>query len=369
MLTTVGSQEGTSTFRVLSVETPIPIGTLVIAESLDEALAFERQLLAQFSRSGTVAMAAVLGIVAYWMVAFGLRPMSAMTKTVEAIASGERAERADAGDGRTEPQRLAAAFNTMLDERDAGEDRLRAFVSNASHELRTPLTSITGYLELYDEGMLEDRAELDDAVRRMRGESARMAMLVEDLLVLARLDEQQPLSLELVDVVPLLADTAAAAEAGHAGRTVRFVGNATSLVIVADALRLQQAITALVNNAMVHTTSDVELVTTVHSSDVELHVVDHGPGIPTGLESEIFERFTRADSSRARDTGGSGLGLPVARAIVEAHGGTLTTRPTPGGGATFVVCLPSGGNVNDEAGSDGELTENSQSHRLNSLPS
>ncbi len=375
ILSTVGSDDGVSTYRVLSVEAPIPIGTLVVGASLDEAIAFERQLLMRFVALA-IAMAAVLGLVAYWMSAFGLRPMSAMTKTIEAIASGDRSERADAGAGRTEPQRLAAAFNTMLDERDAGEDRLRAFVSNASHELRTPLTSINGYLELYDEGMLSDQSELDDAVRRMRAESARMSMLVEDLLVLARLDEQQPLSLDLVDVVPLLTDTAAAAEARHPGRSVRVEGNSSSLV-VADSLRLQQAIVAIVDNAMVHTSSDVELVATrlVATSDtsgdtsVELRVIDHGPGIPAGLESEIFERFARADTSRTRDTGGSGLGLAVAKAIVHAHGGSLMVTPTPQGGATFVVRLPSGGNLNSAAGSDGQLTENSQSSGLNYLSS
>lgn len=374
ILSTVGSENGASTYRVLSVEAPIPIGTLVVGASLDEALSFERQLLIRFVVLAA-AMAAVLGLVAYWMLAFGLRPMSAMTRTIEAIASGERSERADAGDRRTESQRLAAAFNTMLDERDEGEDRLRAFVSNASHELRTPLTSINGYLELYEEGMLNDQSELDDAVRRMRGESARMALLVEDLLLLARLDEQQPLSLDVVDVIALLADTAATAEAGHPGRSVR-VGRAgdgadegddegTSLLVIADGMRLQQAIIAIVNNAMVHTSSDVELVATSDDPGVEVQVIDHGPGIPPGLEFEIFERFARADTSRTRDTGGSGLGLSVAKAIVEAHGGSLVATPTPRGGATFVIRLPSGGNLN--AGTDGGdvLTENSQSSRLN----
>lgn len=339
MLTTDGVA-GDSTFRVLFLPgTDTTLGAVIAlpTDDVDDAV---RQL--SFTFAGAAALVLLtLVLIAYWVSRFGLRPINAMTDVAEAISAGERDRRADVDSDTTEAGRLGRAFNVMLDEHDRSEERLRQFVSNASHELRTPLTSIRGYLDLYSAGGFRKSGELEDAVRRMQAEAERMNLLVDDLLVLAKFDEEQPLDMATVEVDGLARDVVALALAAHPERDIT-VDAPSTVEASADRLRLHQALAALVDNAVRHTPPDASICVNVTRSDgsVRLAVVDHGPGLSDDEMSAVFDRFTRGDASRARRTGGSGLGLSIARTIVRAHGGDITASATPGTGATFTIEIP-----------------------------
>ena len=338
---TTDGADGTSTFRVLFLPGTEASLDAVVAVPVDDVEDTIRQLTYTFvGVAGLVLL--VLIVIASWLNRFGLRPISAMTDVAEAISAGERDRRADVGeDDATEAGRLGRAFNVMLDERDAGEERLRQFVSNASHELRTPLTSIRGYLDLYAAGGFRQPGELDDAVRRLRVEAERMNLLVEDLLVLAKFDEEQPLDMSTVRVDEMVRDVAALALAGHPDRHID-VDAAEEISVDADRLRLHQALVALVDNAIRHTPEDaaIRVAAAITADGVELSVTDTGPGLTADEAAAVFDRFGRGDRSRARRTGGSGLGLSIAQAIVQAHGGEIPVTATPGDGATFTIALP-----------------------------
>ncbi len=341
-LLTLSGQGGISDFRALYIAKPQPgVPPTIVALSLDNVEATAQQLIMIFV-GVAVLMALALGLVAYWVNRFGINPITRMTSTAEAIAAGDRERRAEHYGTNTEAGRLADAFNIMLDERDEAENRLRMFVSNASHELRTPLTSIQGYLDLYTEGGFREEGQLDDAIRRMRAESARMNLLVEDLLLLAKLDEQQALDVGSVELATMLDDVAASALAARPGRTIEVtLEPENGVAVVADPLRLQQAVAILVDNAFTHTPNDTEVRLAARRGDstVTIVVSDDGPGIPAELIDTVFDRFQRADDSRSRHSGGSGLGLAIAKAIVEAHGGTIAAASTVGQGATFTIEL------------------------------
>lgn len=287
-------------------------------------------------------IAAVLGIIVFWVEVLGLRPIRRLTRIADAIAAGERGLRAEGEEERTEAGRLALAFNLMLDERDQGEERLRRFVADASHELRTPLTSIRGYVDLLRDGG-EEPEERADMLRRMAGETSRMGDLVEDLLLLARLDEHRPLRRDPVDLRALLEDAALDARVLQPGRpvTVDLPGDA-ALVIVGDPYRLEQVIGALVHNALTYTEPAAGLVlrAAIAGPDATVEVVDSGPGMDADAAARVFDRFVRGETSRSRSSGGAGLGLSIAQAIVEAHDGTITLETAPGVGCRFTVTLP-----------------------------
>ncbi|MGH1488717.1 MAG: sensor histidine kinase [Acidimicrobiales bacterium] len=343
ILRTVSGEDGISNFRALYLPAPQPgVPISIVARPLDNVEATVRQLVYVFTGVAVV-MALVLSLIAYWVNRFGITPITQMTNTAEAIAAGERERRAERRSATTEAGRLASAFNVMLDERDEAEDRLRHFVSNASHELRTPLTSIRGYLDLYAEGGFRQPGQMDDAVRRMQMESARMNLLVEDLLLLAKLDEQQALEIGPVDLASMLDDVAASALVAKPERSIHVtVNDAGRLLVQADAIRLQQAVAVLIDNALIHTPDDaaVRLSAKANEAAVTVVVSDDGPGIPTDSLEKVFDRFYRADASRSRDSGGSGLGLAIAKAIVEAHSGTITVESTVGYGTSFTIELP-----------------------------
>jgi two-component system OmpR family sensor kinase len=226
------------------------------------------------------------------------------------------------------------------------EDRMRRFVADASHELRTPLTSIRGFSELYRQGAVGDDAILARVMRRIEDESIRMGLLVEDLLLLARLDQQRPLVSEPVDLVPLVTDAVLDAQAVAIDHDLqlRIDTEAASAVVVGDESKLRQVVGNLVSNAVRHTPANTVVVVGLApgpAGQVVLEVSDDGPGLSEHDAPRVFERFYRADPSRTRMTGGgNGLGLSIVAGLVSAHQGRVEAAPTPGGGATFRVLLP-----------------------------
>jgi two-component system OmpR family sensor kinase len=228
---------------------------------------------------------------------------------------------------------------------------MRRFVSDASHELRTPLVTIRGFSELYRHGALSNPDDVGMAMGRIESEAKRMGTMVEDLLTLARLDEQRPVLLRPVDLLPIGHDAVVDAQASAPDRPVRLVGlhdgHAPSAApALGEEGRLRQVVGNLVGNALRYTPTGSPLEIAVGTAYDDgrpvsvLEVRDHGPGISEKDAPKIFERFYRADTSRTRETGGTGLGLAIVAAIVGAHGGSVRHRPTPGGGATFVIALP-----------------------------
>lgn len=337
---TVGGQDGETRFRAAFHTDPDSGATIVIAlplTEIDEAVDRLRTVLL----IGGLAIGAVLLVSAWWVQRLGLRPVARVTSVADAIAKGSRGLRVeDAGRG-TEADRLAAAFNVMLDEREATEHRLRTFISDASHELRTPLTSIRGYLDLYREGGFRGAGELDDVVRRLSQESSRMQELVEDLLLLARLDEHPPLRSETVDVGQLLDDAATDARVLQPERPITVEVHDPPVQAQGDAVRLQQVVGILVSNALAHTDRECSLRLSARRSDrgCTIVVADTGTGLGPADAERVFDRFYRGDHSRARSTGGAGLGLSIARSIVEAHDGEISLSTAPGKGCTFTVRL------------------------------
>lgn len=274
----------------------------------------------------------------------GLQPLSQMATTAHDITShdltdsGRLPVRADGSGGGVEVEELRTAFNTMLDHidsslaaRTAAEQRLRRFVADASHELRTPLTSLRGYADLFRYAAANEPAEREAHLEKMRFEAARMSLLLDDLLLLARLDSAEvetPLRLETVDLVSLASDAASAFVAAYPGHPLTTDFGDGPIVLRADPMRLRQVMDNLLTNAAVHTPSGTPVSLSVFPSGVT--ITDAGPGIPLADQARIFDRFYRVDDSRARNRGGSGLGLAVVHSLVTAHGGTVELTSAPG---------------------------------------
>jgi two-component system, OmpR family, sensor kinase len=271
-----------------------------------------------------------------------------MAQKSRAIAAGDLSQRVEPNDPRTEVGQLGDALNAMLaeierafDERAAAEERLRQFVADASHELRTPVTSIRGYAELFRRGASDRPADLANVMRRIEQEGERMGELVEELLLLARLDQGLPLEREPVDVAIVVEAAVDAARAADSERPID-VDSHCPLVVLGAESRLRQVVDNLLTNALVHTPAGTPVHVRLAAEDerVVLEVSDEGPGVPADEADRIFERFHRIDRSRARSQGGVGLGLAIVRSVVEAHGGAVRYRPRLGGGSVFRVSLP-----------------------------
>jgi two-component system OmpR family sensor kinase len=348
---TTTADGGDPTYRAVAAAlTPGP-GTLIVAVPLTEVSAtLDRLLGVELVVSG-IALLLVAGF-ALWLVRLGLRPLEGIGATAGAIAAGDLSRRVEPATERTEVGRLGLALNAMLaqieaafEERRASEDRLRRFVADASHELRTPLTSIRGYAELFRRGADSRPEDLAKSMQRIEVEAARMGVLVEDLLLLARLDQGRPLEREQVDLARVVEEAVDSARAVEPDRPIDLELHPTS--VFGDEGRLRQAVDNLLDNARVHTPASSRVRVTLGSdtdaSSLLLSVADEGPGLTSDVATRAFERFYRGDPSRSRSMGGAGLGLSIVAAIVEAHGGTVTVRSEEGAGATFEVRLPVSG--------------------------
>jgi two-component system, OmpR family, sensor kinase len=333
--------------RASSARGPVPGVTLVVAIPLketDEVL--DRLLRVEALVIGGVLL--VLGIAAAWLVRLGLLPLDRMGTTARVIAGGDLTRRVSPATPRTEVGRLGLALNAMLDrledafaKRQESEDRLRRFLSDASHELRTPLASIRGYAELHRMGAASEPAEVERAMRRIEAEATRMGVLVEDLLALARLDEQRDPVRRRVDVAGLARDAVGDARATAPDRSFELRAERGAEVL-ADPHQLRQVLANLLRNAIVHTPAGtpVEVTVATEGDDVRIDVRDHGPGLPTADADALFDRFWRAEGGRERGKAGAGLGLAIVAGIVEAHRGRVAAADAPGGGARFTVLLP-----------------------------
>jgi two-component system OmpR family sensor kinase len=348
---TVNGQKGAGTrYRVLAQRDPrestINVAAIPLRatdDNLNRLLAVEALVVA--------AVLLALGLASWVVVRVGLLPLDRMGHTAGAIAAGDLSHRIESTDPRTEVGRLGIALNAMLDrleqafgEREASEDRLRRFIADASHELRTPLASIRGYAELFRMGAAREPEEVEKAMRRIEDESARMGVLVEDLLMLARLDEVADAPYVEVDLPTVVREAVDDGRASAPDRkiTTRIDGQATA---VGDGDQLRQVLGNLLRNAFVHTPggTPIEVTLARDGDEVRLEVRDHGPGLPTSDAEALFERFWRSEGGRERGKGGAGLGLAIVAAIVDAHGGRVRAGNAPDGGATFVVTLPGAG--------------------------
>lgn len=312
------------------------------------------------SRIGTFVLVLVLVIVGLVILAgrkgvsVALRPLERMRETAQRIsgmqlASGEVAltERVEVDEPDTEVGQLGNAFNRMLDNIDealtarrTSEAKVRQFVADASHELRTPLTAIRGYSELTRRHNMDVSEDVRHALSRIESESIRMTELVEDLLLLARLDEGRDLELRPLDVSALIKDAVKDAQVAGSDHTWT-VKASRSLKVAADKHRLHQVITNLLANARTHTPAGTAVTVTATGTDTDVTIVvaDNGPGIPADIQNSLFERFVRADTSRQRATGSTGLGLAIVDGLVRAHKGAISVQSEPGD-TRFTITLP-----------------------------
>ncbi len=296
-----------------------------------------------------------VGTAGAFLVRHELRPLSRISAAARDIASTDLSSAGtavelrvpDAPEG-TEVGQLSRGLNVMLSNIDAAfeartlaEQRLRQFVADASHELRTPLSSIRGYAELFRRGAGIRPEDLATAMRRIEEEGQQMSVLVDDLLLLARLDQGRPLDQQPVDLAALAVDAATDSRVVDPRWPVRLELPPEPVVVTGDEMRLRQVLGNLVRNVRMHTPpgTTVTLGASANTTSALLRVHDNGPGIPPDALSHVFDRFYRADPSRSRAAGGSGLGLSIVQAIGTAHGGTVTMSSSPGS-TTVQVTLP-----------------------------
>ncbi|MEU7978002.1 HAMP domain-containing sensor histidine kinase [Micromonospora sp. NPDC049081] len=393
---TVRSQDGRERWRMLYRELSDGRVLAVGQHLTDVDLAVKRLIWIDMLVGGAVLI--LLASIGAAIVRTSLKPLVEIERTAAAIAGGDLTRRVpDPEEGQecatSELGRLSRALNAMLAQieaaftaraasemaartaeagaRDAAhaalaseararrsEERMRQFVADASHELRTPLTTIRGFAELYRQGAARAPEQTADLLRRIEDEAARMGLLVEDLLLLARLDRERPLSLAPVELPVLASDAVEAARVVAPQRRIELeiASGSGPLVVHADDARLRQVIGNLMTNALTHTPPEASVTLRLRSEAGNLAVVevaDTGPGLAPEQAERVFERFYRADAARTRRASGitsTGLGLAIVAALVTAHQGTVEVAETPGGGATFRVRLP----LLSESGGDGE---------------
>jgi len=366
---TTGSRSaGGPNFRVRATKPPNGNAVIINAQPLtDQDSTLHTLFLTELAVTAGAIVLALFG--GWWLVRLGLRPLADVEATADAIAAGNLDQRVPGADEPTEVGRLARALNVMLeriqnafDARVRSESRLkqneqhlRQFVADASHELRTPIAAVSAYAELFERGAGTRSEDLPRIAAGIRTETARMDRLVSDLLTLARLDEGVPMQCEPVELVALVSEGVHAATAVGPEWPVKFSAP-HPVEVMGDKDRLRQVVDNLLANVRAHTPEGT--TTTVRVDQIgdqaEIEVCDTGPGMPGDEAGRIFERFYRSDPARARTRGGSGLGLSIVAAIVDAHGGTVTASSAPGQGMTVTVRIPNGAS---SAGSDEGKTE------------
>lgn len=295
----------------------------------------------------TVLTLAAVTLLGLRLVRIGMRPLDDIEETAGTIARGDLTRRIPARSAGTEVGRLGVALNAMLTQIEATvqrqeetERRLRRFLADASHELRTPVATIRGYAELFRRGAAQRPDDLARAMSRIESEAGRMSVLLEEMLMLARLDQGRPLTLTRVDLLALAAEAVAAARVVDPERAWRLDGRAAT--VDGDELRLRDLLDNLLANVRQHTPAGTPVCVSVHPDGdlAVLEVRDRGPGLPPGPPEQVFERFFRGETGRAPGQTGAGLGLSIVAALARAHGGTVTAADRPAGGAVFRVTLP-----------------------------
>jgi two-component system OmpR family sensor kinase len=350
---TVGSTDGEMRWRVVPGQLRDGSATFAVAVPLRGVDTTVQRMLT-FAILIGLALIASCALLGWYGVRRVFRPLTQIEDTARAIAAGDLTRRIPEPATQDEVASLSRSLNAMLSQieqsfalREASEERMRQFVADASHELRTPLAAVRGYAELYRQGAVTTPEDVSGTMRRIEDESIRMGGLVEDLLLLTRLDSHRPFERGQVDLTVVAADAVQDARALDPSRKVRLLGLSGDLeptTIEGDEAKLRQVVTNLVGNAVNHTPAGTSIEIAVgHDGPgrARLEVRDHGNGVDPVKARKVFERFYRADPSRVRGSGGgNGLGLAIVAAIVGAHKGQVGVAPTPGGGATFVVELP-----------------------------
>ncbi|MFY8211701.1 MAG: ATP-binding protein [Candidatus Nanopelagicus sp.] len=332
--------------RALALVLPTGMGSVIAANSLEEVDKTLSQLRFLFFFLGLIAIF-LTALVSRWIIAISLRPLDKVEETAEAIAAGDLSARLPAAKPDTEVGRLTTSLNMMLSRIEQSfsvkvesENKLRRFVADASHELRTPLTAIRGFAELHRQGAVSGEEKTKELISRIEGESIRMSSLVEDLLLLARLDQARELDFEPVDLNTLIVEVVASAKAAGPDHPIELNLPQEELFVLGDSRRIHQVVANLLANARTHTPLGTKINVTARQTlaEVIIEVADNGPGLSKSDQERIFERFFRADPARVRNSGeGSGLGLSIVDAVMKAHGGYVSVKSELDKGATFTL--------------------------------
>ena len=343
---TIEGEGGNPDVRALALVLPTGMGSVIAANSLEEVDKTLSQLRFLFFFLGLIAIF-LTALVSRWIIAISLRPLDKVEETAEAIAAGDLSARLPAAKPDTEVGRLTTSLNMMLSRIEQSfsvkvesENKLRRFVADASHELRTPLTAIRGFAELHRQGAVSGEEKTKELISRIEGESIRMSSLVEDLLLLARLDQARELDFEVVDLNTLIVEVVASAKAAGPDHPIELNLPQEELFVLGDSRRIHQVVANLLANARTHTPLGTKINVTARQtlSEVIIEVADNGPGLSKSDQERIFERFFRADPARVRHSGeGSGLGLSIVDAVMKAHGGYVSVKSELDKGATFTL--------------------------------
>ena len=346
---TLQSKGPSPDYRVLARTLPSGTGSVITSVSLSGVEKAMNQLRFLFLAVGFMVLI-LLAFIARRIIGISLKPLTEVERTAESFARGDFSARLPEARGDTEVGRLTSALNQMLSRieesfaiRVASEDKLRRFVADASHELRTPLTAIRGFAELHRQGAIKGEEKTGELVRRIEQESIRMSTLVEDLLLLARLDQSRELEKDPVDLKTLISESVASAQAAGPDHPISVDIPNEDLFVLGDSHRIHQVIANLLANARTHTPKGTPISISLEQNDSEIRisVADKGPGLSAEDQEKIFERFYRADPSRVRNSGeGSGLGLSIVDAVMKAHDGSVSVTSKLGEGATFTLHFP-----------------------------
>jgi two-component system OmpR family sensor kinase len=338
-----------SDFRVIAQRLPTGLGIVVVAQSFEDIDRTLLRLQGLFILIGLV-MILFIALASRKVITVGLRPLATVEATAERIAEGDLTARLPDLKPNTEVGRLVNTLNTMLGRieesfsaRVESESKLRRFVADASHELRTPITAIRGFAELHRQGAVTGEEKTKELIGRIENESKRMGSLVEDLLLLARLDQSRQMKSEPVNLSKLVSDAVESARAAGPNHPVNFNKSDDEIYALGDNDRIYQVVANLLANARTHTPVGTKIdVSVIQSEDgVRIRIADNGPGLSEKDQAQIFERFYRADPSRVRTDGeGTGLGLSIVEAVMRAHAGQVSVESELGKGATFTLFFP-----------------------------